>query len=199
MVEAVLQTDMAQHKAMVDALQARVDAAAAAAAAGAISLAAAAAVDGTAPLRQPGASPLLQHLHLIFRPEVPEDRQKLVSLLLHTADLHSAVQNFSLDKTLAYQVAAEFGAQAEAERRHGLKVTVMDGSTPLALASMVRCCSRCHRPHARQERYEARVRHPIKNSRLPHSGPVSPFFSVMDVRVLRCGFDPNSAAVSSSS
>lgn len=154
MLDAILQTDMAQHKSTIDSATAAANAAELAAAnasllggspsfyAASTAAAVAAAGGGVA-----GALPLpilrspeqaARPPQIAYRPDVHEDRQRLVALLLHAADLHSAVQAPALDRRLAQQVAAEFKAQAEAEKRHGLKVTVMDGSTPLALASMVR-------------------------------------------------------------
>ena len=62
-----------------------------------------------------------------------------VSMLLHSADLHSAVMPPKLDQLLADLICQEFEAQATLETGAGMQPTVMDTSTPLAKASMEVC------------------------------------------------------------
>lgn len=90
LLDAVLHTDMAMHKSMIDTANSRMDAAA----------------DGSGPP---------------FPGESHEDRQKLVALLLHSADLNSAAMSPEMDRRLASQVAKEFKAQVG----HVLIATVM--------------------------------------------------------------------------
>lgn len=59
-----------------------------------------------------------------------EDRQFLVTLLLHSADLCNPTLEPPMARRLAEGVSAEFEAQAALERAAGLPVTVMLAGTP---------------------------------------------------------------------
>lgn len=104
---------MALHKAMVDGLQARIDAAAQATTT-ANSTTAATTTTGGDTTSTAGATAASAPAPQVFRPDHQEDRQRLVALLLHCADLHSAAQSADLDRKLAQQVAEEFWQQARA-------------------------------------------------------------------------------------
>ena len=60
-----------------------------------------------------------------FSRDSPEDRQLLVSLLLHAADLHNPLLPPPVSRRIAADLAREFEAQAALERAAGLPVTVM--------------------------------------------------------------------------
>ena len=65
-----------------------------------------------------------------------EEKQLVVSVLLHAADLHSPLVGPDLDRRLAAAIAEEFAAQGEAERQAGQPVSVVKADTPLAVAAM---------------------------------------------------------------
>ncbi len=68
--------------------------------------------------------------------DVSDDRELLVSYLLHAADLHNALLPPPLSQRIAASLSEEFAAQAALERAAGLPVTVMVPPTPEARAQM---------------------------------------------------------------
>jgi len=60
-----------------------------------------------------------------FSRDVPEDRQLLVSYLLHCADLCNPLFPPPMSRRIADQLSTEFSRQAERERSEGLPITVM--------------------------------------------------------------------------
>jgi hypothetical protein len=145
MVTAILATDMSSHKALLARVEARAAAAAevervaAAAAAAAVSTAAAggaaegepAAAAAAAPPKA-AASPVLA----VFSRDDPEDRQLLVSYLLHTADLCNPLLPPALSRRIAATLSQEFEAQAAAESAAGVPVSVMLAADDAAKAKM---------------------------------------------------------------
>jgi hypothetical protein len=124
-VAAVLATDMSVHKALLARVAARVaESADPAAAERAVSGGVA---DESAPQHHDGGG---------FAAKTAEDRQLLVSFLLHTADLCNPLLPPPLSRRLATDLGREFAAQADAERAAGLPVTVMLASDDAARARL---------------------------------------------------------------
>jgi hypothetical protein len=71
-----------------------------------------------------------------FSRDEPEDRQLLVSFLLHSADLCNPLLPPPLSRRIAATLSAEFEAQARAESGAGVAVTVMLASDDVAKAKM---------------------------------------------------------------
>lgn len=66
----------------------------------------------------------------------PDDRQLLVSFLLHCADLSNPLSDFDSSRKVSDRVSTEFNNQAELERKKGLPVTVMEATDGAAKAKM---------------------------------------------------------------
>lgn len=66
----------------------------------------------------------------------PDDRQLLVSFLLHCADLSNPLSSFDSSKKVSDRVSVEFNTQAELERKKGLPVTVMESTDGASKAKM---------------------------------------------------------------
>jgi hypothetical protein len=118
-VAAILATDMSVHKDLL----ARVSARSAAADAGA---------DGGKPGGAGGAPESAGG----FSRDSPDDRQLLVSFLLHCADLCNPLFPPAMSRRIADELAVEFSRQAELERAAGLPVTVMVAGDDTAKAKL---------------------------------------------------------------
>ena len=66
----------------------------------------------------------------------PDDRERLVGLLLHCADLSSPLQEADIDSAVTDRIFEEFAIQARMEREAGHKVTVLLAESRHAKASM---------------------------------------------------------------
>lgn len=66
----------------------------------------------------------------------PDDRQLLVSFLLHCADLSNPLGAFEAAKRVSELVSVEFNTQADLERKLELPVTVMEATDGVAKAKM---------------------------------------------------------------
>ena len=108
-LHAILQTDLAQHKRLVE--------------------------DARARLRPCPPSPSSrQHAPPAPAPFYsPEDRRLAVAFVLHCADLHTGLLPPILSQRVACDLSSEFEAQAAAEAALGLKVTVRLGLIERAL------------------------------------------------------------------
>jgi hypothetical protein len=60
-----------------------------------------------------------------FDPDHEEDRQLLVSFLLHCADLCNPLLPPAVSRRIAGDLSREFAAQAQRERAAGMPITVM--------------------------------------------------------------------------
>ncbi len=109
MLAAILATDMSAHQTLLASVEASLVAASAPAGADPATDAARRA--------QPGA--------FAFDRDSAEDRQLLVCFLLHCADLCNPLFAPQLSRRVAADLGREFAAQAAAERRAGMAVTVM--------------------------------------------------------------------------
>ena len=73
----------------------------------------------------------------------PEERQLLVSFLLHCADLGNPLRPPSLSARIADDLQREFEAQAARERAQGLPVTVRGPCVVVIDACVLTCCLFC--------------------------------------------------------
>lgn len=122
MVAAILATDMSAHKTLLAGLETRL----------------AATPDGLDGVRLSGdldevGSPLAAGS---FSRDSDEDRQLLVSFLLHCADLCNPLLPPQLSRRIADDLGREFAAQAEREREAGMPITVMLASDDVAKAKL---------------------------------------------------------------
>lgn len=109
MVGAILATDMSTHKTLLAGVEARL----------------ATPADATG-VRVSGEDEDGGAMHAgSFSRDSAEDRQLLVSFLLHCADLCNPLLPPALSQRIADDLGREFSAQATLERRAGLPVTVM--------------------------------------------------------------------------
>jgi hypothetical protein len=95
-----------------------------------------------------------------FSRDSSDDRQLLISFLLHSADLCNPLFPPPMSRRIASELALEFSRQAELERQQGLPITVMVAADDVAQAK-VRCV------HAYMRSCVVRVRAPL----------TAPFFS----------------------
>jgi hypothetical protein len=73
-----------------------------------------------------------------FSRDSSDDRQLLISFLLHSADLCNPLFPPPMSRRIASELALEFSRQAELERQQGLPITVMVAADDVAQAK-VRC------------------------------------------------------------
>ena len=119
-VAAVLATDMSVHKDLLARVGARATAEAAPSAAGGGP--APPAPSGNGAVGKPGVGDAPP---CGFSRDSPEDRQLLVSFLLHCADLCNPLLPPPVSRRIANELSMEFSRQAELERAASLPVTVM--------------------------------------------------------------------------
>ncbi len=131
MLAAVLATDMSAHKTLLAAVEARL----AAGGAGSGDAGARPAGGGTSPAAAAAAAAAAA-LPLGFSRDSDDDRQLLVSLLLHCADLCNPLFPPAMSRRIAADLGREFAAQAELERAAGMPVTVMLADTDAAKAQL---------------------------------------------------------------
>jgi hypothetical protein len=121
MVAAILATDMSAHKTLLAGVETRL----------------ATQPDGPDAVRVSGDSEEVgSPLAGSFSRDSAEDRQLLVSFLLHCADLCNPLLPPQLSRRIADDLGREFAAQAERERAAGMPVTVMLASDDVAKAKL---------------------------------------------------------------